>query len=207
MSLRRLSELLNEDLQKLPSASLTIGQILELFHERSFGFLLLLFAIPMALPIPVPPGINILLATPLFFLTFQQMIGLHKIWLPKFITAKKVNGGDFKSMMSKALPLIRQFEHLIKPRLAFMTHGFLSYLIGFCGVFFTLFIMIPVPMTNTAPSFAIALMAIGVIMRDGLAVIAGIIFGFSWIGLLTWAFITFGTEGFDIIKEWIKSLI
>ena len=118
------------------------------------GFLLLLFALPMALPIPVPPGINILLATPLLFLTFQQTIGLHKIWLPKFITAKAVNGSDFKSMMAKALPLIRKFEHLIKPRLAFMTNGILPYLIGFCGVLFTLFIMIPVPMTNTIPSFA-----------------------------------------------------
>jgi hypothetical protein len=51
---------------------------------------------------------------------------------------------------------------------------------------------------------AIALMSIGIILRDGLAVILGIVIGTIWIGLLVYVVVFFGTDGIDILKEVIK---
>jgi hypothetical protein len=54
-----------------------------------------------------------------------------------------------------------------------------------------LMVCVPLPLTNTVPSLGIACMAIGVVMRDGLAVIAGAIIGLVWIFLL----LTLGEAG------------
>ena len=57
------------------------------------------------------------------------------------------------------------------------------------------------------PSFGIALMAVGVLMRDGLAVIIGAIIGSLWVAMLAGAVVFLGTEGIDVVKDFIKSLL
>lgn len=182
--IRSLSELIKDVQDKIPQHELSFSELLEAFHERGFGLILLLFALPMALPIPVPPGLNIALATPLILLTAQQLYGRRTIWLPQRIRQKKFSSGALKDMLDKAQPWIHKIEWLIRPRLAFITQGVCSHFIGFCGLLMALAICVPIPLTNTVPSLGIALMAIGVLMRDGLAVLTGIIIGLSWISLL-----------------------
>lgn len=159
-------------------------QIVEAFHERGFGMLLLILAAPMALPLPVPPGVNIVLASPLLFLTMQQAIGKHTPWLPQFILQKRVRLNLFQKTMLAILPWIKKIEKISRARLGFMTRGIFSYVIGISGLLMALSVCVPLPLTNSVPSFGICLMAIGVLMRDGLAVIAGMVIGFSWIALL-----------------------
>jgi hypothetical protein len=88
-----------------------------------------------------------------------------------------------------------------------VTQGLFSNLIGACGVLMALSILVPLPLTNTVPAMGIALMALGVLMRDGLAVIAGMALGLTWIAILAFAVITLGVEGVDAVKAFIKSLI
>ena len=47
----------------------------------------------------------------------------------------------------------------------------------------------------------------GILMRDGLAVIAGAIIGIGWVLALCYFVYFFGTEGIDMMKDAIKSLI
>ena len=68
-------------------------------------------------------------------------------------------------------------------------------------------VTIPLPMTNTVPAFGIATMALGVIMRDGLAVIVGAVVGLAWVAMLLYVSIFLGLEGLDLIKETIKSYL
>lgn len=169
-----------------------LGDVVDALHERGFGILIFLFALPMALPLPVPPGINLLFAVPLLFLTFQQIYGAKTPWLPLKIRHKDFDTGKMKIILSKAKPWLDRLSLLIRPRLGWMTRGIPSRLIGVFGFIFALCICIPIPLTNTVPSFAILLMALGILMRDGLAVISGMIVGSLWIFLLA----TLGVEGF-----------
>ena len=43
--------------------------------------------------------------------------------------------------------------------------------------------------------------------RDGLAVLTGAILGLIWVAMLAYVLIFLGTEGLDLIKETIRSLI
>lgn len=203
---RKISEVLI-DLQKtLPKEKVCTFDLIEALHERGFGFLLFIFALPAAIPLP-GLGVNLIIATPLLFLTAQLALGRHTIWIPEKMKYKSISRERFESMLEAALPTIHKIEFLVRPRLGFITQGVFSNVIGFLGLIMALSICVPLPLTNTVPSMGIALMAVGVIMRDGLAVIAGALLGTAWVCMLALVIGFVGIEGIDLIKETIKSLI
>ena len=204
--IRSISQLLEDFSASITKDRVTISDILEVFHERGFGFFILIFAFPAALPIPAL-GINTLIAMPLFFLTIQQMMGRHVIWLPQVIRKKEVSREFIQSTMAKAIPWCQRVEHLFKPRLGALTQRPFSQIIGLCGLICTISITIPLPMTNTAPAFCIAVMAAGTLMRDGVAVLFGAITGITFVAILVAVFIVLGMEGIEIMKEAIKGWI
>lgn len=205
--IRSLTDLLTDLIPQLKNSDTSVNELLEAFHERGIGVVLFIFALPMALPVPVPPGINVLLATPLLLLTAQQALGRHKIWMPQKIRRKTVSTAKLKKTITAAVPFIKKIEFFIRPRLAFITQDGPSRLTGLLGFIMALSVCVPLPLTNTVPSFGIALMAIGVTMRDGLAVITGAVIGMAWVTMLVGALLYFGPEAFDIIKQTIKSVI
>ncbi|MAH06049.1 MAG: hypothetical protein CL561_10880 [Alphaproteobacteria bacterium] len=204
---RGLSQLLLDFENALTGERTSVEDILRALHERGFGALLFIFALPAALPLPVPPGINLIIALPLIILTFQQMIGRSNVWLPEKVKKRSVDSRKLGEMIETARPWIARLEKLVKPRLAFITQGVASRLIGVCGLIMALSVTIPIPLSNTIPSFSIALMAIGVLMRDGFAVIVGAFIGLLWVVILYSLLIYFGLEGIEMIKDFIKSML
>lgn len=203
---RAISDVLIGLQDTLPEDKVCTFDILEALHERGFGFLLFIFALPAALPFP-GLGINTIIALPLFFLTAQQMLGRKTIWIPECIKYKSISRSFFEKLVTKSMPIIKKVEFFLKPRLGGVTQGVFSNLIGLVGLIMAISITIPLPLTNTVPAMGIALMALGVIMRDGLAVIAGAAIGLAWVGLLVYVAVFLGTEGLDAIKETIKSFM
>lgn len=207
-NIRSISQLLRDSRASLPSDvdMVSVAAITQLFHERGFGFLLLLFALPAALPLP-GLGVNFIVATPLLFLTMQQAAGRHAVWFPRRVKARTISRERFASFLRTAEPLLKTLEVFMAPRLGWVTRGLFSNLIGACGVVMALSILVPLPLTNTVPAMGIALMALGVLMRDGLAVIAGMLVGLLWVSLLLLVVTVLGVEGVEAIKTQIRGMI
>ncbi len=206
MNPRSLSQLLRELESELKDPEISVTQLLETFHERGFGFFLFFLALPAALPLP-GLGINMIIAFPMLLLTFQQIMGRQTIWLPEKIKRRTISSTTLKKMIKVSMPWMIRLEVLIKPRLEFMTRGIALKIIGLLGFLMAFSVLFPVPLTNTVPSFGIVLMAIGVVMRDGLSVLAGAIIGTGWVIMLVSVIVIFGPEGVDLIKETIKSVL
>ncbi len=206
MNIRSLTQLLTDLQDHIQGDEISLKELLSAFHERGFGFFLFLFALPAALPIPAF-GVNMIIAIPLLLLTIQQAIGRHTIWIPEKMGQKTLSKKKIDSFIMAATPWIKRIEFFIRPRLGLITQGHVSKLIGLLGIFMALSVSIPLPLTNTIPSLGIALMAIGVLMRDGLAVIAGALIGTIWVVSLVGFIVIYGPEGFDIAKDFIKSFI
>lgn len=206
MNPRSLSQLLRDLESELDGIEISVAQLLETFHERGFGFFLFFLALPAALPLP-GLGINVIIAFPMLLLTFQQVIGRHTIWLPNKIKQRRISNTVLKKMITRAMPWMARLEVLIKPRLEFLTQGLSSKIIGILGFLMSVSVLFPVPLTNTVPSLGIVLMAIGILMRDGLAVLTGAIIGTTWIVMLISAVLIYGPEGLDLLKETIKSFL
>lgn len=203
MTTRTLTQLLSDLKSHIQDDNVTVKALLEEFHERGFGFFLFLIALPAALPVPAL-GLSTVIAFPLLILTAQQAMGRHTVWVPKKWRQKKISREKIDGFIKTAEPWIRRLEYFIRPRLSFVTQGLFSNMIGVAGFAMALAVAVPLPLTNTVPAFGIALMAIGILMRDGLAVIGGLLIGLSWIISLLSFVIIFGPEGIDIAKDFIK---
>lgn len=200
MTVRALSQLLSDLRQTIDGEETSVATLLEGFHERGFGVMTLLFSIPMALPIPKPPGLSTLFGVPLMILTLQQAAGRHTVWMPEIIRRKRVSSAKLIRVLDGGIPWARKIEYLLRPRMEYMTCGAVSHLIGFCGCLMAMCMMIPLPGTNTVPSFGIALMSAGVIMRDGLCVLAGMVAGTLWsVGIVS-LYLFFGMEGINALR-------
>ncbi len=204
--MRTISDIFKAVEERITEDDVSMDELLELFHERAFGIFLFFFALPAALPLPAV-GVGTILGIPLLFLTAQQAIGRHTIWFPQKIRQKRIKRTTIMGIINKATPWTMRIEKLVKPRLEFITHGLFSRLIGVFGFIMTLSVCLPFPMTNTVPSLGIALMSIGVISRDGLAVIAGALIGSLWVCALVLITIFLGIEGIELVKDFIKGYL
>ena len=202
---RKLSQVLEDAKNMLNGEATSLGDILRLFGDRGTAFILLLVALPAALPVPAI-GIFFLVAPPLMFLTAQQMFGKKVIWLPEELKEKEFKTASLISVIDKSIPITRKIEFFLRPRLSILTSAIATCFIGLMGFIMSLSVLVPLPLTNTVPSIGIAFMAMGVLTRDGLAVIFGAIVGIGWVLMLTAAAIYFGAEAIDIIKGFFKSL-
>lgn len=185
---------------------LTVREFINLFKDHGFSFIVFLFAFPAAIPLP-GIGINVLIAMPLLILSAQQMLGHRALWLPGGIMKRSVPQKRLIQFLESAQPWLRRIQIILCPRLQWFTGDTARRIAGFCGVIMALCVCIPFPMTNTVPSFGIALMALGLMMKDGLAVLAGAIIGITWVALVSYVLIFIGIEGIDLLKDAIHNII
>lgn len=202
---RKLSTLLEDVKPLLTGEQTSLGDILKLFGDRGTAFILFLVALPAALPVPAI-GLSIVIALPLLFLTFQQMVGKKIIWLPEELKEKEFKTESLVSVIDKAIPITQTIEIFLRPRLSFLTDTFSTCIIGMMGFIMSLSVLVPLPLTNTVPSMGIAFMAMGILMRDGLAVIFGALIGLGWVLMLVALTLYFGGEAVEIIKGFFKSI-
>ena len=64
---------------------------------------------------------------------------------------------------------------------------------------FSASILVPLPGTNTVPGIAVVIIAVGLLERDGLYVLAGSLIGTVWIATLIFA----GATLVSLIKGWM----
>ena len=204
VNIRTLSSLL-EDLRVTveKSEKVTIGLLIEALHERGFGVILLIFAAPAALPVP---GFNALMSLPLVFLALQQTMGRHAIWMPEKLLRKSLPRDALAGTLRTMIPWLKKIERLVKSRMGWVTQDGPSHVFGFLTLLIALFAALPIPLTNTVPGISIAIIAIGILMRDGLAIIAGTVAGIGWMTILIGSVALFGPEAFDSSAQAFKSI-
>lgn len=139
--------------------------------DRALAALLFVFAVPNV--IPGPPGLSTVLGVPLLFLSAQLLLG-RKAWLPEFIARRSMARADFEALMTRVLPWLQRAERLLRPRLSGLALPPMEYLLGFICLALALVLVLPIPLGNNPPALAIGLIALGILERDGLWVLAGL---------------------------------
>ena len=192
-----ISDLLDFLVSDVCSESVSLNWILERLHERAFGLFLLILALPCCIPFLY--GIPQIVSLPLMFVSTQIMIGRRVPWLPGKLGARTVSAEGLRGLFERAGPWLRRIEAISRPRLGFLTRPPSDRLVGAALVLFSASILVPVPGTNTLPGFAVVVIAMGVLQRDGLLVIFGSLLGTAWIGTLVFA----GATLASVMKAWI----
>ena len=151
---------------------ISVGDLLTALGDRAIGALLFIFAFPNVLP--TPPGTSAILGAPLLFLAAQLAFG-RKPWLPAIITQRSMLRDDFQSLIRRIAPWLARAEKLLKPRMSSLTLPPMEYFIGLVCLVLAVLLALPIPLGNMLPALAISLIALGVLERDGVWVLAGLV--------------------------------
>ncbi|MFC0218449.1 hypothetical protein FHS82_002318 [Pseudochelatococcus lubricantis] len=169
---RRLWAILRSLARDTSRERISVGDLLDTMHDRAFGALMFIFAFPNILP--TPPGTSAILAAPLVFLTAQMMIG-RKPWLPQVIAARSMARRDFAAMTERAVPWLARAERLLRPRLLHLATPPMEYFIGAVCFLLSVILLLPIPLGNMLPALAICLFSLGILGRDGVWVLLGVV--------------------------------
>jgi hypothetical protein len=166
-----VSELLHALAQQSGRERVSVRDLMDALGDRALGALLFLFAFPNVLP--VPPGTSALLGLPLLFLSRQLMIG-RKPWLPAVLSARSMARADFAALVQRITPWLKRAERLLRPRLSWLALPPMEYAIGALCLLLAVVLTLPIPLGNVLPAVAISVLALAVLERDGLWVLAGL---------------------------------
>lgn len=202
-----LSKELLDLLEKLDGRDCTIGELMELIGDRGFGLMLLVLALPAALPIPAP-GYATPFGVLMVVLGAQMIMGRSSPYIPEFFAKRTVKHGVLRFSIQNGHVPLKVVEFLIRPRLRKLTHNraFRSA-IGLIIVMMACFMSLPIPLTNTAPSFVIFVMAAGLLKEDGLLLLAGILLAPVAASIAGGALYVAATMGPEAVETTLKPMI
>lgn len=150
----------------------SIGEIVEALKERAYGGLILVFALPNLSPLP--PGASTVLGVPLIFLVVQLMLGV-KPWLPKRVGRRSLARSTLAGIVRRVGPWLAASERLLKPRWTRMLAGPAERVVGGVCVLLGTVLILPVPLGNFPPAVALCLFALGLLEREGLFILGGLL--------------------------------
>ena len=182
----------------------TLGALVEALDERAFGLLLLLLAIPCC--IPFLWGIPQVVSVPMMAVVFQVARGRERPWLPAGLKARPLDVGGMRHVLARVARYVGWGERLARPRLAWLTEGVALRVIGALMLVPVASILSPIPGSNTAPGISVAITAVGLLERDGVLTVLGLVLGLVWAVTLFTLIAIFGLEGAQLLKDWIKGL-
>ena len=177
---------------------LTLREIRDELDERGFGLMILILAIPCL--VPALYGVPQIVGIPILLLAGQMLAGRIEPWLPEAVLKRRVSKAWLERMADFATKRMGWFERLSRPRLTLFTVGWAERIVALFMIMATVTIVLP--MTNTVPSVALTLLAVGLIQRDGLFVLAGAAVATGWATALATVAI-----GFYVGAGWAVSLI
>ena len=169
---RTFSQVL-EDLGHGENPTLTLDEVVEAFGDRGIGALILVLSL-LAL-VPWPPGGKAVFAAPIILLSVELAVQRNEVWLPRWALRASVNRSAYRTAVSKVIGPIRRVENLTRPRLTFVTGAVSEVLMGIACVLLALVMALPIPFGDMLPGIGLVFFALGVMQKDGIAVLIGIL--------------------------------
>lgn len=169
-----------------PDEGYSLRAIMEKLDDTAFGAGLFLLALPCC--VPFLWGIPQIVSLPMMALAAQMAMGREKPWLPEKLAIRKINKKGLRQTANGGRKWLGWIEAIVQPRLQAITGKRSERLIGALLCVFCASILLPIPGTNTVPGFGVAIAAFGLMNKDGLLVILGLIVGSAWIATLITVF-------------------
>jgi hypothetical protein len=199
----RTSELLREFASSLTAERVTVAEIVASLGDRGLGVLIAIFALPNILPSTVPFG-NIPTGIPPLIFAAQLMLGFNRLILPRFLARRTVRTQMLKAIAPTVARVLSWFERLLTPRLSWVTGPYTERIFGLICVLLSLIAMLPIPFGHNLPALGLVLIGLGLIERDGLAILAGTAIGI--IGVVLIVLVGFGlAQGLEFLLRDLRS--
>ncbi|MGY6251382.1 exopolysaccharide biosynthesis protein [Bosea thiooxidans] len=148
----------------------SIGAVIDRLGPSSLGLVLLILTIPAIIPIPGPVGM--VLGSCLALVALQVIAGARRVWLPNWLRRRSLPTRFVMAAITRIVPWLERFERRLSPRRWMVLSGRLARpFLGLAIFAMAVIITLPIPFGNILPVVALAMLALALLERDGLAVI------------------------------------
>ncbi len=103
-----------------------------------------------------------------------MMVGRTDIAIPSWLAHRSLTRAQFGYFVKFTAPVMEWLERLLTPRLAWMLKRRQLRIVGIMVALNGILIFLPIPFGNSIPAFAVMVMALGMILGDGVAILSGI---------------------------------
>jgi hypothetical protein len=157
------SRVLEDLLDQAPADYFTLGWLMSILHQRSFGIVMLFLGLFATAPIgSTVPGLV------LAALAVQMIAGRCEPVFPHFITARRLPTRYLLRLGGRAIPVLRYLEKAVHPRWPTIFEATKRFVGVMLLPLTAVLLLTPVPLSNTAPAIVIVLISLAYIEEDGL---------------------------------------
>jgi hypothetical protein len=172
----RISDALRRLLREANGQAMTVREMVKILHGRGLQFVVILLCLPFLAPVTIP-GISMPFGLAIALSGLRIAFG-HRPWLPEFILNHRISFPVLEKMVHFGCAIYEKVEKVIRARLYIFLDGpgmgmMIGLAIALSGVFLSLPIPPPFPLTNTIPGFAIICLSLGLMERDGGLILCG----------------------------------
>jgi hypothetical protein len=178
--------------QSLTSDRVSVAEIASALGGRGLGVLMAVFALPNILSLPIPFG-NVAIGLPALIFAVQLTLGFERLMLPKAIAQHSISSDLLKTMAPRIAGILSWFEGLLRPRFPLIAGPHTERVFGLICVGLAVIAMLPIPFGHNLPALGLVLIGLGLIERDGLAILGGAVIGIAGVALL--ALVLLGLAG------------
>ena len=138
-------------LNAMTDKSVTVFDIVHLLRERAYALLVLILALPNAVPGPFIPGLSTITGIPALIFAFEAALGRPHPRLPARVGKFKLNRAKMIGHLIRARPYTMNLETVMRPRLSAVS-GRVRLAFLWCGWLALVFRGSPPPRPCRSPS-------------------------------------------------------
>jgi hypothetical protein len=162
------------------------GDIIDIVSKYSQFTLIAIAVFPLILPIPYPPGIPTMLSIPVFVFILNALVGRKIVKIPEKVRKLSFKIDSLKAVVVKSTIIVTILAKISRGgRQGWIIDTQMTKIHAFFMLIMCTLIALPFPGTNYLPSISIFIIAIGVVLTDGILVGIGYFIGLSGILLVT----------------------
>ena len=171
-----LGDQLQAIIVELPEDQLTLGELLQVFGDEGLLLLTILLTLVFLIPVSIP-GVSTVFGAAILLVGISRVFR-RPLWLPAKLRARALPAARLRPALDGGLHWVRRLEKISRPyRLRGLVEGALPELFNnLAFILAALLLMAPfgfIPFSNTLPGLALLFYAIGMIQRDGTAILLG----------------------------------
>lgn len=171
-----LGEQLAAVIDNLPEDQLTLGELLDVFGDEGLLLLTMLLTVVFLIPVSIP-GVSTVFGAAILLVGISRLIG-RPLWLPARLKNKALPADKLRPGLTRGMVWVRRLEKISRPhRLRFFVDGRVQDVINnLAFILAALLLMAPfgfIPFSNTLPGLALLFYAVGLVQRDGGAMLLG----------------------------------
>lgn len=195
-----LAEALEYLAQKNTAQGPNIGDIIDSFADKSFGLLFLVLSLPSALPVPAP-GYSTPFGLVIVLLSIQMLWGRRKLWIPEKLRNVRMKKTLAQKILSTGARNVRYLERFIRPRQYWIGSTFGLRIMAIVLIFMGCLMIMPIPLTNTAPAGVVFLLGLGLAEDDGLLALLSFAAGTVAIAIYVYVIYLFFAYGPETVEN------